>query len=141
MDDAQPPKRSISGERSKGSLVLLVEDEYDLRNAIAEVLTQEGFRVIEARDGHAAVVKALAYLPAIIVMDIALPLMDGARVARVLRSNVRTATVPLIAFTGTLLDARDRRAFDALVPKPCAPEVLVHTVRWILAGRDRKAGR
>jgi DNA-binding response OmpR family regulator len=87
------------------------------------------------------VVKALAYLPSVVVIEIALPLMDGARVARVLRSNIRTSMVPMIAFTGTRLDARDYRLFDALVPKPCAPEVLVHTVRWILAGRERRSGR
>ena len=104
-----------------------------------EILTEEGFRVIEAHQGHAAVVKALAYLPDVIVMDISLPLMDGARTARVLRANARTRKVPIVAFTGRILDARDRREFDGVLTKPCPPEVMIRTLRALLAKRAREA--
>jgi chemosensory pili system protein ChpA (sensor histidine kinase/response regulator) len=137
MENTHAPKRTASGERSKDPLVLLVEDSPELRAVFVEIFTTEGFCVVEARDGHAAVVKALAYLPAVIVMDIALPLMDGARAARVLRSNARTRSVPIVAFTGTDVDARDRKCFDVVVQKPCAPTVVLRAVRSVVARADR----
>ncbi len=139
MDPNDAHKRTSSGERTKGPLVLLVEDAVEVRTVFRELLTEEGFRVIEAQHGHAAVVKALAYLPDVIVRDISLPLMDGARTARVLRANARTKKVPMVAFTGKTLEARDRREFDAVLQKPCPPEAMIRTLRTLLAKRAREA--
>jgi two-component system cell cycle response regulator DivK len=137
MGKPDTPKRTSSGKRAKGPLVLLVEDAVDVRALFTEILMADGFRVIDAHHGHAAVVKALAYLPDVIVMDISLPLMDGARAARVLRSNDRSRPIPIVAFTARTLDPRDRREFDAVLHKPCAPEALIRTVRLLLAERQR----
>jgi CheY-like chemotaxis protein len=140
MDPTDAPKRTSSGSRAQGPLVLLVEDTVEVRAVFQEILVQDGFRVIEAGDGHAAVVKALAYLPDVIVMDVSIPLMDGARAARVLRANSKTRKIPIVAFTGRILDVRDRRAFDAALYKPCLPEAMIRTLRSLVTRRGEGTG-
>src|SRR5271170_5750040 len=54
------PKRTSSGERAKGQVVLLVEDVLDVRTVLADILVREGFGVVEASNGHEAIVYASA---------------------------------------------------------------------------------
>jgi CheY-like chemotaxis protein len=122
-----------SGERTKGPLVLIVEDSPDVRAVFVELLTREGFTVLEADNGHAAVVKAQARRPDVILMDISLPLMDGARATRVLRSDERTRKIPILALTGRTLEPHDISLFDHVLSKPCSPERLLRRVLSVLS--------
>ncbi|GAG49525.1 unnamed protein product, partial [marine sediment metagenome] len=79
--------------------LLVVDDEDDLQFILGEHLRAIGFEVLEARDGREAVEIAIERLPDLIIMDIALPVMDGVAATRVLRANARTASIPVVMLT------------------------------------------
>jgi CheY-like chemotaxis protein len=120
----------------RGSLILLVDDFRDNRELYVEYLTYAGFRVVEAASGDEALERAFAERPDLIVMDLALPGMDGWEATRRLKSDLRTAHVPVVALTGHALQQHSQRALaagcDAFVIKPCLPDALVDEIRRVL---------
>jgi CheY-like chemotaxis protein len=126
--------------------VLIVDDVEDNRRIYAMFLRFDGFRVITAVDGPDALAKAFARRPDVVVMDLAIPAIDGWTVTRMLKGDARTRSIPVIALTGHALagaEARARRAgCDAFLIKPCVPEELTREIRRILSlgpGRARSA--
>jgi CheY-like chemotaxis protein len=117
-------------------LVLLVDDYADAREMYAYYLARHGFRVEEASDGHEALEKALTLNPAIILMDLSLPGIDGWELARLLKQDSRTTSVPIIALTAHALNGEEQRArgagCDAFVTKPCLPQVLADEMNRVL---------
>lgn len=79
--------------------VLIVEDEKDIRDILAFSLKREGFAVLEAGDGKTALALAREKRPAIILLDIMLPEMDGLEVSKVLQREAATASIPVIMLT------------------------------------------
>ncbi len=117
-------------------LVLVVDDYEDAREMYAECLDASGFAVAQAETGDEAVAKALALMPALIVMDLALPGMDGWSATRAIKTDARTAMIPVIALTGHARSdastaARDAGC-DAFLTKPCLPDQIVEIVRRLL---------
>src|SRR5687767_12816491 len=80
--------------------VLVVEDDDDTRESLAELLVALGFAVTTASDGARAIDEASQRLPSIIILDLDLPILDGWQAARRLRSDPRTHAIPIIALTG-----------------------------------------
>jgi two-component system cell cycle response regulator DivK len=123
-------------------LVLVVEDYQDAREMYVEYLTFSGFRVAEARNGIEALERAFELEPDIILMDLALPRMDGWEATRRLRADARTRHTPVVALTGHTLAGHAERArragCDSFVTKPCLPEALVGEIRRVLAGARRE---
>jgi len=125
-------------------LVLVVEDYADAREMYAEFLRFTGFRVAEARNGEEALARAAELVPDVVLMDLALPLMDGWEATRRLRSDPRTANVIIVALTGHALaghaEGARRAGCDAFVTKPCLPDDLVEVIRGLLdlGRRDTK---
>lgn len=123
--------------RSRHNVILLVDDFDDAREMYAEYLTYSGFDVIQAANGAEALKCALDRLPDIILMDLALPLMDGWEVTRRLKADSRTAHIPVVALTGHalswLLEAAKKAGCEAWITKPCLPEDLLREVRRVLA--------
>ena len=117
-------------------LVLIVDDYQDAREMYAEYLEFSGFQVLEARNGLEAVEKAQEFLPAVILMDLSLPVMDGWEATRRLKGDERTRGIPVVALTGHALDGHSREAqdagCDAYVTKPCLPDALLREVRRML---------
>jgi len=124
-------------------LVLLVDDYPDAREMYSQYLEFSGFSVVQAANGLEALQRATDYAPDIILMDLSLPVMDGWEATRRLKSNARTATIPVVALTGHALagisEGARQAGCDAFVTKPCLPEDLVKEVRAILARRDTRA--
>ena len=79
--------------------VLLVEDETDLRKMMKILLELHGYDVIEAADGYEAVEKAIEQEPNLILMDIAMPVMDGIDSTRAIRRHAELNGVPIVAVT------------------------------------------
>jgi two-component system cell cycle response regulator DivK len=122
-------------------LVLVVEDYQDAREMYAAYLQFSGYRVAEATNGFEAIEKTVELLPDIILMDLALPRMDGWEATRRLKLDERTRHIPIVALTGHALadhsrDAKDAGC-DAFLTKPCLPEVLVVEIRKMLDSRAR----
>jgi CheY-like chemotaxis protein len=83
-----------------GLKILVADDEDIARRTLVMLLEESGYAVVDARDGVEAVQKATRELPDVILMDIAMPIMDGFQAAERLRENSRTANIPIIACTG-----------------------------------------
>lgn len=78
--------------------ILVVDDDHDLCQTIRFMLEEEGFLVRTAADGREAVEQALAFQPALIILDMALPLLNGEAVATHIRAHYGT-TVPIVLIT------------------------------------------
>jgi two-component system, cell cycle response regulator DivK len=116
--------------------VLLVDDYPDAREMYSEYLQFSGFDVVEAANGIEALQHALDAEPDIILMDLSLPVMDGWEATRRLKSDDRTACIPVVALTGHALagisEGARKAGCDAFVTKPCLPEDLVKEIRKVL---------
>jgi two-component system cell cycle response regulator DivK len=123
----------------KAPLILVVEDYPDAREMYAEYLRFSGFRVLEARNGEEALARARQDVPDVVLMDLALPLMDGWEATRRLKSDPRTARTLVVALTGHALaghaEGARRAGCDAFVTKPCLPDELVEVIHKLLATR------
>jgi two-component system cell cycle response regulator DivK len=117
-------------------LVLVVEDYQDAREMYAAYLQFSGFDVAEASNGLEAIDKTLELLPDIVLMDLALPRMDGWEATRRLKNDERTRHIPIVALTGHALAGHAEGAreagCDAFVTKPCLPDALVAEIRRLL---------
>ena len=121
---------------SSDQRVLLVEDNEDNRTIYSTVLRHLGYEVIEAEDGLRAVALARSELPALILMDISIPGIDGWEATRMLREDPATRAIPIVALTAhALADDRERAAkagFSSYLAKPIEPNLVVAEVRrWI----------
>jgi CheY-like chemotaxis protein len=124
-----------------GPLVLIVDDFADNREMYAEFLTFLGYRVVQAVNGQQAVDLANTLRPDAIVMDLALPVIDGWEATRRLKSDPRTKAIPVLALSGHVLHGADALAraagADAFIAKPCLPEHLAARIEEVLeASRD-----
>lgn len=111
------------GERDfKDLKVLLVDDFEDTRLFLRLALEDHGFIVAEADNGQAAVENATREKPDVILMDLAMPLMDGFAAAKLIRQNEQLKNVPLIAITAhqetDFRTGARESGFDAYVTKP-----------------------
>jgi CheY-like chemotaxis protein len=117
-------------------LVLIVEDQYDLRLLYVQHLTTSGFDVIEASNGAEGIDHTSARLPDVVLMDLSLPVLDGWEATRRLKANARTAHIPIVALTAHDGSGELERATlagcDWFVPKPCPPASLVTEIRRVL---------
>jgi len=101
--------------------VLVVEDHDDVREMMKIVLATYGCNVVEASNGHEAIEKARADNPDLILMDIAMPVMDGLTATRALRQHDKFSKVPIIgvtAFDEMYGDKARDAGFDNVLPKP-----------------------
>ena len=126
--------------------VMVVDDFPDNVEMYAAYLRFEGLRVLEASNGLEALEKAVTELPAVIVMDLSLPGLDGWEATRRLKADPRTRRIPIVALTGHALAGSSERAkeagCDSFLTKPCLPEALhAEIMRFINAARGKAAGR
>jgi CheY-like chemotaxis protein len=125
------------GERySKDLKVLLVEDIEDTRLFMRLELEHHGFIVIEAENGRSAVDIALRETPDVILMDLALPLMDGFEAAKLIRQTEKLNKVLIIAVTAhqetDFRSGAKASGFDAYVTKPIDVNWLKELINGLL---------
>lgn len=89
--------------------ILLIEDSDELRADMIEMLSIEGYTMLEAADGRAGLEMAFAHVPDLIICDVLMPLMDGYEVLEKLRASPLTATIPFIFLTSRSEHQSQRR--------------------------------
>ena len=136
----RPPR--ISKEASSKTLILVVDDLEDSRFMYAEYLRHVGYRVDTAADGMSAVRKARELLPAVIIMDLSLPVMDGWEATRTLKDDPKTAHICILAVSGHGEPPYRERAMDAgataFLIKPCIPSEVAAKIEECLSASSRR---
>jgi two-component system cell cycle response regulator DivK len=116
-----------------GERVLVVEDNEKNMKLFRDVLQASGYSTIEATTGEDAVELALSQEPALVLMDVQLPGIDGVEALARLRQEERTASIPVLALTAQAMDGdreRFRQAgFDGYLSKPVDVVELIRTVK------------
>ncbi len=127
-------------DRTPSVRVLVVDDYEDTRELYREYLGYVGYDVSTAADGDAALRCALRQNCDVIVLDLALPKLDGLTVLRMLRSNSHTKDVPVIVLSASANALMRAEALAAganlFVAKPCSPEELDAAIRGVLTARS-----
>ena len=126
-----------------GELILIVEDNEKNRKLIRDVLQVKGYQTLEtetAEEGHNLAVKNH---PALILMDIQLPGMDGITALKQIRANPITKTIPVIAITASAMSynrqAMLAEGFDGYQSKPISVKDFLEEVRRVLDSDQDKA--
>jgi two-component system cell cycle response regulator DivK len=114
--------------------VLVVDDIEDARELVAAVLEDAGFVVRTARNGLEAVLAFYDMQPALIVMDVMMPVLDGLEATRLIRTIDASRDARVIAYTAGPLpeEPHVEALFDAVLQKPATPAVMLATVRQLV---------
>jgi two-component system, cell cycle response regulator DivK len=121
------------------SLVLIIEDNEKNLKLVRDVLQVDGYATIEAGNAEDGITLAQEKNPALILMDIQLPGMNGIEALDVLRKDPKTASIPVIAVTASVMQ-QDRKlitaaGFDGYVGKPINLKEFRDAVRGALGAR------
>ena len=120
-------------------LILLVEDNEKNLKLARDVLRFHGFRTIEATDGESAIAMSAEQLPALVLMDIQLPGMDGIAAMKRIRADERTKHIPTVALTASVMTGDRERfneaGFDGFIAKPIDVKTFPATVRGYLEAK------
>ena len=115
-----------------GERVLVVEDNDKNMKLIRDVLQATGYDTVEASTGDDAVKLALSQAPALVLMDVQLPGIDGVEALARLRDDERTASIPVLALTAQAMHGDRERflaaGFDGYLSKPVDVAELLRTV-------------
>lgn len=119
-------------------MILVAEDHLDSRDALRTLLEAVGYDVVEATDGRQAVARAIERQPALILMDMMMPEMNGLDATRALREREEMRGVPILALTA--LDGVRERVLEAgcddYITKPIdLPAFLKKLEQWLAEGR------
>lgn len=134
---AAPAAARRKAPHTRKPRVLVVEDNSDNLSTMRALL-QETCTVLEAADGRAGVEQARAHQPDLILMDLAMPIMDGYAAYDVIRKDAALCTIPVVAVTASAMSG-NREAimaygFDGYISKPVDEQVLRETLREVLYG-------
>ena len=119
--------------------ILIIEDNEQTLYLITFILNKHGYEVIQARDGCEGIALAGRVIPALILLDIQLPVLDGYVVARELRSNAALADVPIIAVTSYAMVGDRERVLAAgctdYIEKPIDPDTFMSQIEQCLVAQ------
>ncbi len=130
----------IENSLSTNKLILLVEDNEDLRATIKAELEKK-YKVIDAPNGKEALLIAVAKNPDLIITDVIMPIMDGKELCNIIKTNFKTSHIPVIMITA-LSEVDDKVegleiGADAYVEKPFNIQILIATVNNLIKSRQR----
>ena len=127
---------STEGDRP---VVLVADDDDDIRDLVAFRLDRAGYTVLRAGDGQQALDLAKEHVPDLAVLDVMMPKLTGYDVTRELRADAATSRIPVILLTARVQEADVARGFEAgaddYVKKPFSPQELKARVQAVLGRR------
>lgn len=136
-----PRPDSALGEKDEAAMsatILVVEDNPDNMYVLDHLLTRKGYLVRQATRGEEALAQVQQHRPALVLMDMQMPGMDGYAVVRELRRQPELATLPIIAVTASSMPGDREQTLDAgctdYIAKPISPRDLLQLVEHYLNG-------
>lgn len=128
---------------ARDPVILLAEDDLTQRSLYTRILISAGYFVLGIDDGVEALRVARAERPALILMDVGLPGLDGWHVAHALKTDAATRDIPIIIMSGQFMPAETWTQFksdcDVFLAKPIAVRFLLETIVRILPPRAKTA--
>jgi DNA-binding response OmpR family regulator len=126
------------------SRVVVVDDELDVTDLLRTILELDGLTVEAITDGRAALARALADPPDLLVLDLMMPDLDGFELLKLLRRDPRGASIPVLVVSARsgrqhLIESLQRGA-NAYICKPFSPRELRGQVRQLLGIGERACG-
>jgi CheY-like chemotaxis protein len=117
--------------------ILVVDDDPSILALVVEILHGEGYEVATARNGAEALERVAETVPAVLLTDLMMPVMDGSALVRACRSAPATATLPIVVMSATLpvlLDSLARLGVENAVHKPFDSDVLIAMIARLAVG-------
>ena len=116
--------------------ILVIEDEQSIADVVTYNLRKEGFNVQWERDGRGGLARAQTLLPDLVILDLMLPGIDGLQICRILKSEPKTRTIPVMMLTARGAETDEIVGFnmgaDDYVTKPFRVQPLIHRVKALL---------
>ncbi len=116
--------------------IITIDDEMPIRSLIRLALRQEGYEVLEAKDGSEGLEKIRRELPDLIVLDFVMPVMNGAETLKAIRSDPQIAHIPVLLLTGVKdaakLEPLLQDSRNDFLAKPFLVDMLKERVRKLL---------
>jgi two-component system, cell cycle response regulator DivK len=124
-------------------IILVVDDDAAQRRIFSKYLQFTGFRVMEAADGEEGLRMARQHAPSLILLDIAMPVMDGWETMGRLREDSQTAAIPTVALTGFHLEPEQlwEAGFCGYLEKPIQPFRVLEEVEACIGPRRTQPAR
>jgi two-component system, cell cycle response regulator DivK len=124
--------------------ILLIEDNEANRDALSRHLKRRGYEVVMAVDGQQGIAMTRSEAPALILMDMSLPVLDGWEATRQLKADPQTGSIPVIALTAHAMAGDRAKALEAgcddYDTKPVEFPRLLAKIQALLAGKDAPQG-
>ncbi len=141
VDTVEESDKSFNGQniRFDQAKVLVVDDIASNRSLIQEYLSGVNLEVVEAKNGLEALIFAEEFRPALILMDIRMPEMDGYEATEKIKANPNSCDIPIIALTATITEKTKLAAcgFDGYLSKPINSSALFNEISHYLAYTDQ----
>jgi CheY-like chemotaxis protein len=122
-----------------GELILIIEDNEKNRKLMRDVLQVKGYKTIETETAEEGIKLAIEQLPALILMDIQLPGMDGITALKQLKANTTTKSIPVIAVTASAMTYKRQtmlaEGFDGYQSKPISVKDFFGEIERVLASQ------
>jgi CheY-like chemotaxis protein len=113
--------------------ILIVDDEFSIAETLGEILAWDGYRILMAPNGQAALSELERAQPSLVILDYMMPVMDGLELLRIMRQRPTLARIPVILMTAARLALpAEEQQFDALLRKPFEIEAVLRLVRALL---------
>ena len=124
-------------EKANGELVLIIEDNEKNMKLARDILRYHGFATVEATTGEDGVALAKDKRPAVVLMDIQLPGIDGVTALERIREDAATSRIPIVAMTASVMkedrERFDKAGFDGFITKPIDVKAFPGQVRDAIA--------
>jgi signal transduction histidine kinase/FixJ family two-component response regulator len=134
----------FSGEQRN---ILVVDDQWQNRSVVVNLLESIGFNIIEAKNGQEGLDKAIEFQPDLIITDLVMPVMDGFNMIQHLRRSPKLKEVVIIASSASVFETDQHKSLDAganeFIPKPVKVETLLELLRvhlrleWLYEGNKK----
>ncbi|MFB2969626.1 AAA family ATPase [Aerosakkonema sp. BLCC-F183] len=128
-DKRHSSEKIIAGFLGEKRKIIVVDDKWQNRSVLVNLLTPVGFTIMEASDGQDCLNKLHDFQPDCIITDLVMPVMDGFELSRQIRKTTELKNVPIIATSASVFDTERQGSFDAgcnaFLPKPIRAEDLL----------------
>ncbi len=141
------PQGIITGYQGKKRTILVVDDKWENRSVIVNLLEPLGFEIIEASNGHEGITRALAAQPDLMITDLLMPVMDGFSLIQQVKKSAVLKDIAVIASSASVFESDQHKSLnagaDAFLPKPVSAENLLELLRtylhleWIYATNSK----